>query len=49
MTAQNKLSAALTLLCIAIGLGIAVVSRAGSPPTEPPILGCYLLRDCLIG
>jgi hypothetical protein len=49
MTAQNKLSAALALLLIAIGIGIAAISRAGSPTTNPPVLFCGLLIECAVG
>jgi hypothetical protein len=49
MTTESKTSLALTLLCIAIGLGIAVVSRAGTVATNPPVLFCGLLIDCAVG
>lgn len=49
MTTENKLSLTLTLLLVGFALLVAAHSRAGSPATNPPVLGCYLTRDCLIG
>lgn len=49
MTRENKVSLLLTLGLIAIALAIAAHSRAGSPPTNPPVLFCGLLIECLVG
>jgi hypothetical protein len=49
MTTENKLSLTLTLALISFALLIAAISKAGSPATDQPVLGCYLTRDCLIG